>query len=212
MKDDSNLYENNMKPFGTLAEVTRLMGIGVEWPPWFYKGASMSRKVITPEVGALISELRHEVDGWGDPKWSYKEIADKLGLSETTVWRAANRSGSYKVKNRVLEEKQIEKRWDALEEDRLRVLEKPTAPSVARAAAESLERLLALQEKEKFLAPSPELEKKLERYGVRRKAPLSPMEGGEYPGDGGGDDQPPSGLSRLVREADEAKKLAEGGV
>lgn len=91
MKDDSNLYENNMKPFGTLAEVTRLMGIGVEWPPWFYKGASMSRKVITPEVGALISELRHEVDGWGDPKWSYKEIADKLGLSETTVWRAANR-------------------------------------------------------------------------------------------------------------------------
>ncbi|HAN93879.1 MAG TPA: hypothetical protein DCQ33_17610 [Nitrospira sp.] len=169
----------------------------------------MTKRMLDGRLQEKISELRAELDDWGDPRWSYREIAELLGLSESTVWRAANRSGSYKVKNPLIAQKKIEDSWAALLGDQKGVLEVPTSPLMAREAAQSQERLLALLEREKFLAPSPELAEKMERYGAR-KTPLSPLEGGEYPGEE--DDQPPTGLSRLVREADEAKRLAEGGV
>jgi transcriptional regulator with XRE-family HTH domain len=173
------------------------------------KGLDMTKRMLDGRLQEKISELRGELDDWGDPRWSYREIAELLGLSESTVWRAANRSGSYKVKNPLTAQKKIEDSWNALLADDKGVLEIPTSPLLAREAAQSQERLLALLEREKFLAPSPDVAERLERYGVR-KAPLSPLEGGEYPGEG--DDQPPSGLTRLTKEADEVKRLAEGGV
>ena len=90
-------------------------------------------------------------------------------------------------------------------------MEKPMTEELRAAAKASEERFLASLVQPKFLQPLPGVAEKLERYGVR-KAPLSPMEGGEYPGDVGEEDRPPTGLLRLVKEADEAKRLAEGGV
>lgn len=176
-----------------------------------YKESVMGKNMLSGKEQEKISELRHELDDWGNPKWSYREIAELLGLSESTVWRAANKSGGYKVKNLARQRRVEEEGWAALVEDKAKVLEKPPTEELQRAAKASEERFLAGLVQPEFLRPLPGVVEKMERYGAR-KAPLSPMEGGEYPGDVGEEDRPPTGLLRLVKEADEAKRLAEGGV
>lgn len=174
----------------------------------------MGKNMLSGKEQEKISELRHELDDWGNPKWSYREIAELLGLSESTVWRAANKSGGYKVKNLARQKRVEEEGWAALVEDKEKVLEKPMTEELRAAAKASEERFLASLVQPKFLQPLPGVVERMERYGAR-KAPLSPLDGGEYPGDEGADDQPPSGLTRLMKEREEweaAKRRAEGGV
>ena len=172
----------------------------------------MGKKMLTGKEQETISELRHTLDDWGDPKWSYREIAQMLGLSESTVWRAANAAGGYKTKN-LERQKELEKKlWELRAASGEAKLEQPMTEELRAAAKASEERFLAGLKEPEFMKPLPGVAEKLERYGVKRVAPLSPLDGGEYPGDVGEEDRPPTGLMRLVKEADEAKRLAEGGV
>ena len=55
----------------------------------------MSKKILTPAAAGEIRRLRDEVDEWGEPCWSGAQIADKLGVSESTVWRVIRKQAAY---------------------------------------------------------------------------------------------------------------------
>ena len=74
--------------------------------------------------------------------------------------------------------------------------EKGGGGAVVRGAGGFVPPVMTMEELDRSAQRMLELQKTL-----GRKAPLSPMEGGEYPGDGGGDDQPPSGLAKLAQVA-----------
>lgn len=164
-------------------------------------------KVLTPGQVEQIFRLREELDEWGEPKWSGAYIAEQMGVSESTVWRVLTRRAAYGVKKagRQAAEKA---QWSALLNDSFELEGKAAPAGLAQAAKESEQRFMQQLARERAA-----------RYGARvavpevlvqelppvRKAPLSPMEGGEYPGDEGMDEPPPSGLTRLVRELNELK-------
>jgi hypothetical protein len=175
-------------------------------------------KVLTPGQVEQIFRLREELDEWGEPKWSGAYIAEQMGVSESTVWRVLTRRAAYGVKKagRQAAEKA---QWSALLNDSFELEGKAAPAGLAQAAKESERRFMQQLERERALVLSPEAAERAARYGARvavpevlvqelppvRKAPLSPMEGGEYPGDEGVDEPPPSGLTRLVRELNELK-------
>jgi IS30 family transposase len=125
----------------------------------------VSKKIVTPELAGEISRLREEVDGWGDKKWSCAAIAEKLGLSESTVWRVDTRRAAYAGKNRVGDAKRAEARWAALLDGTL-PLETTSVDDAAVAA--SLAKLTGMLEQKsepsKFITPEM-LERKRQLIG-----------------------------------------------
>lgn len=55
----------------------------------------MKRTLSLAQVDA-IEKLRAQVDDWGDPKLSMREVAEIIGCSESTVARALKRTAGYK--------------------------------------------------------------------------------------------------------------------
>ena len=55
----------------------------------------MSKRALTPAAAMEIKRLRAERNDWGEAKWSAAEIAEKLGVSESTVWRVLKKRAAY---------------------------------------------------------------------------------------------------------------------
>ena len=55
----------------------------------------MSKRALTPAAAMEIKRLRTERNDWGEAKWSAAEIAEKLGVSESTVWRVLKKRAAY---------------------------------------------------------------------------------------------------------------------
>jgi len=74
----------------------------------------MGKKAVTVEMAEEIRRLRELKDGWGDPLWSNARIAERLGLSESTVWRVDRGRAAYGGKTVLQEQRREAARWEAL--------------------------------------------------------------------------------------------------
>ena len=57
----------------------------------------MGRRVLTPAAAMEIKRLHGIVDQWDRPVYTQIEIAKKLGVSETTVFRVLHKVGPYET-------------------------------------------------------------------------------------------------------------------
>lgn len=126
-------------------------------------------------------QMYAELDQFGRPCWSMREVAAKLGISETSVLRAVTNTGRFANFNAT-----------------------PLPPTrseaeLAKDAAESLERFLALQAQERIDAAKPTPKSAVDIFMERTSArpiPPSPLEGGDAPSEADG-----TGLARLAEIA-----------
>lgn len=131
----------------------------------------MSKKLLTPEQVTMIRNMRAEVDGWGDPKWTGEHIADAVGVSPSTVWRVLKERAAYSLNKDQKATRQIEAGWAAIERDAFGVAER-VDPRIDAAVAASQERLLAMLEGQGTkpaldgLVYSPDVLERAKEYGA----------------------------------------------
>lgn len=102
-------------------------------------------RVLTPAAVEAIHTMRAELDVWGEPKYSGEAIAEKMGVSESTVWRVLKMKAAYKLSK--VGNGQVAARFAAMEVDRLGAAEQ-VRPDLERAAEESQRKLAGLLERE----------------------------------------------------------------
>jgi transcriptional regulator with XRE-family HTH domain len=96
------------------------------------------KKVLTPAAVGEIWRLREELDDWGEPKWSGEQIAEQIGVSESTVWRVLRKKAAYRKEGPAA---QTKARFAALETDTLGVAGQDR-PDMEQRAAESARQVL----------------------------------------------------------------------
>jgi len=169
----------------------------------------MGKKAISPEMAVRIYELREVLDEWGDHKWSCGAIAKQLGVSESTIWRVVAKRAAYVGRNAVMEKRQAEAQWKALEQEAFGQVEAPELDAAARASEEKMLRMLQGKEEswtEKQMSPETKARLALFRDVVperpreaakARVIPPSPLDGGE----GGEDETQGVGMKALGERA-----------
>jgi len=176
----------------------------------------MGKKAISPEMAARVFALREEKDGWGDFVWSCSAIAKELGVSESTIWRVVAKRAAYTGKNVVMEKKQMDAQWRALETEAFaQVADDPALEEAARKSeAKMLEMLAgkkptwgdgqlseAARGRLRLFTEVPQMPE-VERPTARQRVmPPSPLDGG----DGGADETQGVGVAALERTLADGK-------
>lgn len=119
--------------------------------------ASPKTTALTREAAWKAKQMYEEKDERGRRKWTIMQIADALGVGETTAYRAVKSIGPYQSLPEVKPPEQVDQD-----------------------AKESLKRLLAMQEGEKEKPPEKDA---VDIYMERRAGgpPISPLDGGDVP-------------------------------
>jgi hypothetical protein len=100
----------------------------------------MSKKMLTPGMVREIQRLRAELNEWGEAKFTGADIAQVLGISESTVWRVVRKKAAYARIDLALTPKHIELSNATAA---LQAME-GGSPPMSPAAEESLRRVQAL--------------------------------------------------------------------
>jgi hypothetical protein len=112
-------------------------------------------KTLSKAQALKAKEMYAELDGRGRRVWSMRRLADYLEVSETTIFRAVNSSGSYK--------------------DVPELLPPEGSEEMKRLGAESLARLQTLLAEEVKTGPT-DAEVYLETGLLKKSAPVNPLD------------------------------------
>jgi len=74
----------------------------------------MGKRMLKPGHVEQILALRAQLDGWGEPELTGTEIAARMGVSESTVWRVIRGQAAYKQTKKEEQQAAINKGWAAL--------------------------------------------------------------------------------------------------